>query len=477
MIPNLTLFSGRLFGTDGEEAAPNVPKFRDASMLGAVGEAEASLRAELREDGELLSPEAWNDLRVSLSEFLQDLLLIDPTRARRQKMAGIWVEAQREMLSRLRSDKGAIGAWLSSECGRVMKIEAGLSDRHNGGRTVAIFTFESGPRVVYKPREMGIEDWYCRFAAWLNEAGAPFAIRAARVMTRPGYGWMEFVPHERCRSEAELRRYYRNAGALLCVLHVLRARDCHFQNLIACGEHPVMVDAEMLFQAQISEGEAATVTQTGLIPSFRFGPEGEHYDVSGLGFVERKATHFGVPHWSASGVRFAMGVLEPRESVPLMVGHAARPQDFVSEMTEGFTRTYRFFADAPARRNELVGLIRTASALPVRCLVRETMEYYQALSFEIGGGGQVVLPEPAGTREVFSGLRQQEIAALERLDVPRFVLGAGERSLCGLKDCFFRSGVEAAVAGIEDLSEADLAKQIRHLRLSWSLSRVSASLV
>jgi len=481
VIANLALFTGRLFCADPdaapEGAAPGAAETGYAAILEAVDEAATLLRLELREGGDLLSPEAWKALRDGLSEFLQHLLLIDPTRARRQELVRTWVGAQHEMLSRLASDREAIGAWLCSACVRVVGIEAGLSDRHNGGRTVAIFTFESGLRVVYKPREMGIEDWYCRFAAWLNEAGAPFAIRAARVLTRPGYGWMEFVPHRRCASEPELRRYYRNAGGLLCVLHLLRARDCHFQNLIARGEYPVLVDAEMLFQAQLSERETASVTQTGLIPSFRFGPEGQHYDVSALGFVERKATHFRVPEWSASGVRFAIGVLEPRENIPWMHGDAAPPRNYVTEMIDGFTQTYRFFADSMDHR-EVLAWMRAAAALPVRCLVRETMEYYHALSSGMGSKTQVAiaLPELASARAIFSGLRQQELAALERLDIPRFLLAAGERSLCGLEDCFYRSGLEAALAGIEELSEQNLAKQIQQIRLSWSLARVSASL-
>jgi hypothetical protein len=62
------------------------------------------------------------------------------------------------------------------------------------------------------------------------------------------------------------------------------------------------------------------------------------------------------------------------------------------------------------------------------------------------------------------------------LDIPRFILAAEERSLCGLESCFYRSGLEVALAGIEELSEKDLAKQIQHIHLSWSLSQISASL-
>ncbi len=475
MIPNLSLFSGRLFCAGREQAAFDAPEIRSAEISEICTEAETSLRSACGEGCDVLSESAWKDLRNGLSRFLEHLLLLDPDREYLQCNVRIWVEAQHEMLLRLRSDREALGAWLLSACGPVVAVETGLSDRHDGGRTVAIFTFESGLRVVYKPREMGIEDWYCRFAGWLNGLGMPFPIRAAGGMSRPGYGWMEFVPHARCESKEELGRYYRNAGALLCVLHVLRARDCHFQNLIACGEDPVLVDAEMLFQAQLTERESTPVTLTGMIPNFRFGPEGQHYDVSALGFVERKSTHFRVPEWSATGVRYAMGVLEPSQNIPLIADQAARPQDYVSEMVDGFTQTYRFLADY---RSEVLAWIRTAAALRVRYLIRETMEYYEALQFDLSGEteGAVILPPLAAAHMIFSDLRQEETVSLERLDIPRFTLAAGERSLCGLDGCFYRSGLELALAGIEELSEKDLAKQIQHIHLSWSLSKISTSL-
>jgi type 2 lantibiotic biosynthesis protein LanM len=475
LISNLSLFSGRLFCARREEATLDAPAIHSAEILKLGNEAETSLRSVFQESCDVLSQSAWRDLRSGLSKFLEHLLLLNPDQEYLKRIVRTWVEAQLEMLSRLRSDREALGAWLLSDCGSVATVETDLSDRHNDGRTVAAFTFESGVRVVYKPRNIGIEDWYCRFAGWLNELGTPFPIRAARVMTRPGYGWMEFVPHVRCESKEELACYYRNAGALLCLLHLLRARDCHFQNLIACGEDPVLVDVEMLFQAQLAEGEPTSVTQTGMIPNFRFGPDGQHYDVSGLGFVERKSTHFRVPEWSATGVRYAIGVLEPRQNIPLMTDQAARPKDYVSEMVDGFTQTYRFFA---GHRSEVLAWVRTAATLPVRYLIRETMEYYQALQFDLSRGieGAVTLPSLASAKIIFSYLSEEEKASLERLDIPRFTLTAEARSLCGLESCFYRSGLERALAGIEELSEKDLAKQIQHIHLSWSLSQISASL-
>jgi lantibiotic modifying enzyme len=53
--------------------------------------------------------------------------------------------------------------------------------------------------------------------------------------------------------QEEIKRYYQRAGQLLCLLYVLGANDCHNENLIACGEHPVLVDLETLMHHPFRE--------------------------------------------------------------------------------------------------------------------------------------------------------------------------------------------------------------------------------
>jgi lantibiotic modifying enzyme len=55
---------------------------------------------------------------------------------------------------------------------------------------------------------------------------------------------VEVVEYLPCQNQEEIKRYYQRAGQLLCLLYVLGANDCHNENLIACGEYPVLVDLE-----------------------------------------------------------------------------------------------------------------------------------------------------------------------------------------------------------------------------------------
>src|SRR5690606_37724327 len=81
-----------------------------------------------------------------------------------------WVDASVEMFVRLRADRQAIGAAFAggADPGLLVHIDTALSDPHHGRRRVAILWFESGLRVVYKPRGIGVEAAFGQLLAWLN---------------------------------------------------------------------------------------------------------------------------------------------------------------------------------------------------------------------------------------------------------------------------------------------------------------------
>ena len=59
--------------------------------------------------------------------------------------------------------------------------------------------------------------------------------------------WVEFVNFKECHSADELERFYQRQGGYLGLLYSLEATDFHFENLIAAGEYPILIDLESLF--------------------------------------------------------------------------------------------------------------------------------------------------------------------------------------------------------------------------------------
>src|SRR5262249_31707693 len=80
------------------------------------------------------------------------------------------VEATAELCRRLEADQARIGAVFlgAADPGTVTAIGRSTSDPHWGGRRVVEVAFESGLRLIYKPKPVGIEAAYAGLAAWLD---------------------------------------------------------------------------------------------------------------------------------------------------------------------------------------------------------------------------------------------------------------------------------------------------------------------
>ena len=74
-------------------------------------------------------------------------------------VSGNWIDSTAEFLERLEADKNLLATTFlgGKDPGPVMDVKAGLSDPHNGGRTVLALTFSSGLKLVYKPKSVALK--------------------------------------------------------------------------------------------------------------------------------------------------------------------------------------------------------------------------------------------------------------------------------------------------------------------------------
>ena len=71
--------------------------------------------------------------------------------------------------------------------------------------------------------------------------------RTLTILDRGEYGWTEFVSPETCLTRDDVTRFYERVGGLIALLYVMDATDLHAGNIIAAGEHPMLIDLEALF--------------------------------------------------------------------------------------------------------------------------------------------------------------------------------------------------------------------------------------
>ncbi len=304
-------------------------------------------------------------------------------------------ESTREILARLAADWPAIRErfFAGGDPGALTALDGGAGDRHRRGRSVRILTFASGARLVYKPRSLAVEGHFQELLAWVNGAGGDRGFRTLAVLDRGEYGWMEFAAAAPCESRQEVARFHERLGGLLALLYALAATDCHYENLIAAGEHPVVVDLESLFHPQIQRGRRTrpredlrsqfalhSVLRVGLLP-FQVGQgEGEDFvgvDISGVAAVAGQPTPQKVIQWLGTGtdemhVVRDRGIMEGGQNRPTLGGEAVQVGEFRDEMTNGFAAVYRVLAD---RREELGRQLAPFAGDPVRVVLRPTQIY------------------------------------------------------------------------------------------------------
>lgn len=500
----------------GERALAADPE-GEAIEAGARRDLERALVVELAAAGELTlfarfttflarrAPAAGGSayaafVREQLEGGLADTFESYPVLARQlATLASTWLASSRELLARLRQDRDALAAAFGlAPLGALAGVTTGLSDRHDGGRRVLRLRFASGAQVVYKPRDVGLEAAFEGFLRGLAERGLDVP-PPMQVLERQGYGWAPWLSPGAFEQRADVARYYRRAGALLAVLHVLRGADAHRENVVAAASGPVLIDAEMLLQPEFAGEQAPAgrpdlatddVTRSCLSSSLLtlvdVDADGGAHDVGGLmasdtgGAAAEERVWHGL-RTDALGFAVARATRAPGQNQVRWRGVEQRPQAFASELRAGFADAYRFLHGERARLAHPDGPLAAFRGRRSRLLFRPSDQYglyLQALchprhqrrglerSLALERLNRVFRHAPQ--RPVLWPLVAEEQRALEAFDVPRYALpvdagvlqGAGGEPVSGH---LRRSGLEATRAGLQDLGESDLARQLARL--------------
>lgn len=408
-----------------------------------------------------------------------------------------WAAASLEVLRRFEADRDSLVRQVFGgvEPGALTAVEPGHSDRHDGGRTVTLLTFASGLRVVYKPRSLAVDSWFQELLLWLNERGARPALRPLRCLDRGTHGWMEFVSSSSCSTHQEIERFYERQGAWVALLYALEANDFHWENVIAAGEHPVLVDLETLFQpvfpdlGPVEDPTVLTVLRGGLLPHrFRMGGS-TALDLSGIGATAGQKTEGRFPVDAGTDrMRLALTLLErpARDNQPMLAGAPVAFQDHQEAVPRGFQGMYRLLARHREALLAADGPLGRCAGLETRFLVRNTTVYAHLVhnsfhpDYLHSGLDRSRLFDRLWLEAThYPSLRpliHDELAELARGDIPRFGAVAGSTHLRtgmgrSIEGCFPESGLARVRRRIAALDEEDLERQRTFVETSLNAAR------
>lgn len=402
------------------------------------------------------------------------------------------VESWRDLLRRLSADRPAIVAELFGgvDPGKVVEISGDQGDSHQRGRSVALLRFADGRRVVYKPRSQAAHAAFNTAVAWLNAAMPGLDLRRLTVLERDGYGWVEFADYLPCEDRSQVHRYHYRQGALLGLLYALNGADFHFENLIASGDQPVLVDLEALFHPRLPMGGSAllagdpaaaaldtSVRRVGLLPSLVFGENGTVLDMGGGGGDAGVPMPYTAVGWDGAGTDTMRLVrrnptFPGAKNRPRVAGAEADPAEYANDVAQGFRDAYETIR---RRRDDFAAAVLPAFRGAELRLVARATQVYGTLLQE--SSHPDVMRDALDRDRIFDLLwaashedpaRERlvpaELADLWRNDIPIFTVRPESRDVWTstgqrLPDMLTSTGVADVTTKLDGLSDKDQQTQ------------------
>jgi len=410
-----------------------------------------------------------------------------------------WINNSTSFILRLDSDFAEItNRFVGGDLpGLLIAFKGGISDSHDGGKGVISLKFESGLQLVYKPKYLELEQAWSELINWFNEKGLKPDLKPLNVITREGYGWVEFIEASECESEQEVADYYSRIGALIGIIYMLNGNDCHFENLIAMGAYPTLIDlesvmhheakpfadeftADVMLNARKQLGNS--VFRTGLLPSWIQGKDSFLYDISGIGGFGNGATPYRVSKWDNINtdqmkLSFASARFMYLNNLPVLNGQQQKPIPYTKEIVSGFTAFYKLVI---LHRNELP--IHLFARKELRFIFRSTRIYGMVMKKLINPKYMRTGVERSIETEVLTraflhtpapnpywSVSKSELRQMEEMDIPIFWADSDKVDLKDKLGIISPDHMDNAIynevkSQIKKMDENDLGKQIKFIR-------------
>lgn len=286
-----------------------------------------------------------------------------------------------ELLVAYHRDIGVIKETMKLRYNTITQLTMGLGDSHNG-KTVTLLHFKN-EKLLYKPSAGHVNTLYARFAEKFSAASG-IAITTPKVILRDNWHWCEFIQPAPCANPQEVASFYESVGAQMMLVYALNGHDVHFENLIACGKHPVLIDLECLFSASPQESEDDplddSVLSTNMLPAMRTNYAGRY--VAALSTVDNeKSAYRYIVEKNDRGlamVKRQEAAFKTLNNIPELNGERVTAVMYCEQILAGFRQAWEFVKTEKAYIYTL--LEQYPSGLKVRKLYQSSEIYNRLLA-------------------------------------------------------------------------------------------------
>lgn len=377
-----------------------------------------------------------------------------------------------------------------------LKIGANVSDSHRKGQTVSILEFSSGVKVVYKPRSLMIDEKFNKLLLLINSWEMNTDLKGIKTINQGEYGWLEFIDHKGCDEKQEVSRFYYRIGSYLAVLYTLNAVDFHYENLIASGEYPYLVDLESLLHnnsrfykkdsSAFSKAQRSlytSVLNVGLLPKKILATKGKGIDLSGIGGQEGQILPVKSPVLDGKTTdeikitrkNITIGANTHR---PKIKSEYVNPLEYSKFIELGFEETYKVLQN---HKDELVSILETWATIEVRQILRPTRRYGSLLMISVhpdflrdGLERDMILDKLWLDTSIYPDLKDTFISEKQdmyQLDIPYFTTKPNEKHLWDsrgekISNFFDTDALSTVLEHIKSLNTSDCKDQLQLIKTS-----------
>lgn len=456
------------------------------------------LRGETAEEEYIYFNETYFQDALNRTEFFKVYPLVEEIL---QRVIEDYCQNISEIMCRVQKDRQQINKTIFADKNAfesVISFEQ-LGDLHQGGKCVFSLTLDNNEKLIYKPHGIKyteiFQDYLERFYS-----GQGLKNKRILVVDKKEYGWMEYITPEPCHSEEEIKTYYQRLGITLCVCHLMNNRDMHFENIIAHGSYPVLVDLEV-FECERKDVQKDTaskevqyrlrnsVLNIGILPFYIENKSGKGVNLSGIEADRQKVPYYLPfvvnPKTSDIKIEYHRPYVQSAQNAPVLNNAPVLAGDYTEEIIKGFSGAY---TQALKERESLISGLTLMKAVECRYLLRNTQEYKMLMNLSYWP--ELLTDQEKRYQHIWNAyakevtdttgkhIRQYEIQSILMGDIPYFRFKPDGCSLyLGETETVERFFEKPLLKQLEEkislLSAADMDFQIRIIRQTMALAKTS----
>lgn len=286
---------------------------------------------------------------------------------------------------------------------RLSNISVGAGDSHGKGKSVILFDLND-QRFAFKYKNLEIGERFNSFLEYIERQTGKEFFKIKRIIKR-NYCIEEFVQRKEVKSEEDIRKFYHRFGEYVALAYLLCGNDFHYENLIAHGGFPVLIDIETLIQndspikyadnpyVSLSLKKFNSVLGSALLPFKVYGnriepiaeggSKGQGIRISAFDGKKQKSPYKGLSliNENTDEVRFdyVEYELEGANNIPVFNGKEVDAEKYKYEVVEGFKEICTYFLN---NKYKLISVVENIfSNVIVRNVIKTTQKYVDMLGY------------------------------------------------------------------------------------------------